>query len=188
MRDCIQESGLLRDGCIASSSGTGGTGARDLFTSAIGKAGLSHYEWHPGCTALRKESQCRLEGPRKETQSQLWASQYSAAALQAPAPTQACTDQPSEPSPLPMDPNGSSSLVSRPGRLATRENPSQCGSQQGWVEKRQLPGQSDFWNPPFTKTNQKSRHSKIHRQKADQQISGCQGPEWESGGWEVEMF
>ena len=38
--------------------------------------------------------------------------------------------------------------------------------------------ESDFWNPPFTKRNQESRHSKINRQKADLRLSGTRVGKW----------
>lgn len=76
-----------------------------------------------------------------------------------------------------MDPNGSSSLGSQPGWLATGEKPSPRGSKPGaW--RNDDSQESDFWNPPFTKRNQESRHSKINRQKADLRLSGTRVGKW----------
>ena len=155
---------------------------RDRYLESVYQSTRKGKQPHAGCTALTTESHCGLEGPHWETQSQFGAFQSTtAAALQAPGTH---PNPPSEPSPLLMDPNDSSSPGSQPGRLATREKPRPWGSKQGaW--RNDDSQESDFWNLPFTKRNQESRHSKINRQKADPWLLGTRVGKWGVGDGNV---
>ena len=155
---------------------------RDRCLESVYQSARKGEQPHAACTALTTESHCGLEGPHWETQSQFGAFQSAtAAALQGP---NTHPNLPSEPSPLLTDPNDSSSPGSQPGRLATGEKPSPWGYKQGaW--RNDDSQESDFWNPPFTKRNQESRHSKINRQKADLWLSGTRVGKWGVGDGNV---
>lgn len=132
-RSEIGETGCKRDGCCTVDAGFLFRAGRDRCLGCIYQSTRKGGQLHPGRTVLTTESQCGLEGPHWETHRQLGAFQSATAAfLQAPGthPNQA-----SESSPLLMDANGSSSLGSQPGWLATVEKPSPWGSKPGGMEK-----------------------------------------------------